>query len=166
MYESGSYVVYGVQGVCKIIGTEKQLVNRKRTEFLVLEPLVKSESRFYVPTQNSTAMGKILPVISREELEFMIDSPALREDCWISQDNIRKQQYRELLGSGDRMQVLRMVSALYRYKDEQLAAGRKFHQIDDNFLRDAEKLICSELSLVFGMTLEESREYLRTKLRE
>ena len=165
MYESGTYIVYGVQGVCKVIGTEKQLVNRKRTEFLVLEPLVKSESRFYVPTQNPTAMNKILQVLSREDLESLIASPQLREDCWVSHENIRKQQYRELLSSGNRMQILRMVCALYRYKDEQIAAGKKFHQIDDNFLRDAERLICSEISLVMEKTMEESREYLRSNLR-
>ena len=164
MYESGTYIVYGVQGVCKVIGKEKQLVNRKRTEFLVLEPLVNSESRFFVPTQNPTAMSKILSILSREELESLMASPQLREECWISHENIRKQHYRELLSSGDRVQIMRMVYALYRYKDEQLAAGRKFHQIDDNFLRDAEKLICSEISLVMELTMEESREYLRNKL--
>ena len=165
MYESGTYIVYGVQGVCKVIGKEKQLVNRKRTEFLVLEPLVNSESRFFVPTQNPAAMSKILSILSREELESLMASPQLREECWISHENIRKQHYRELLSCGDRVQILRMVYALYRYKDEQLAAGRKFHQIDDNFLRDAEKLICSEISLVMELTMEDSREYLRNKLR-
>ena len=164
MYESGTYIVYGVQGVCKVIGKEKQLINRKRTEFLVLEPLVNSESRFFVPTQNPAAMSKILSILSREELESLMTSPQLREDCWIIHENIRKQHYRELLSSGDRVQIMRMVYALYRYKDEQLAAGRKFHQIDDNFLRDAEKLICSEISLVMELTMEESREYLRNKL--
>lgn len=164
MYESGTHIVYGVQGVCKVIGKEKQLINRKRTEFLVLEPLVNSESRFFVPTQNPAAMSKILSILSREELESLMTSPQLREECWISHENIRKQHYRELLSSGDRVQILRMVYALYRYKEEQLAAGRKFHQIDDNFLRDAEKLICSEISLVMELTMEESREYLRNKL--
>ena len=165
MYESGTYIVYGVQGVCKVIGKEKQLINRKRTEFLVLEPLVNSESRFFVPTQNPAAMSKILSILSREELESLMTSPQLREDCWLSHENIRKQHYRELLSSGDRVQIMRMVYALSRYKDEQLAADRKFHQIDDNFLRDAEKLICSEISLVMELTMEESREYLRNKLR-
>ena len=44
MFEIGQWVMYGVHGVCRVAGTEKQLVNRKRAEFLVLEPLSKAES--------------------------------------------------------------------------------------------------------------------------
>ena len=45
MFQSGDYVIYGIHGVCRVIGKEKQLVNRKRTEYLVLEPLGQVESR-------------------------------------------------------------------------------------------------------------------------
>ena len=57
MYQAGDWVVYGVHGVCRVIGTEKQLVNRKRMLFLVLEPLSQSESRFYLPADNPTALA-------------------------------------------------------------------------------------------------------------
>jgi CarD family transcriptional regulator len=165
MYHGGEYVVYGVHGVCRVIGTEKQLVNRKRTEYLVLEPLVQQESRFYLPTQNPAAMAKLKTVLSRDELHQLMDSDEIRKDCWIQEENLRKQRYRDLIGSGERTALMRMVSSLYRYKDEQTAAGRKFHQCDDNFLRDAEKLLCSEISLVLELEPEQAREYLRNHLR-
>lgn len=165
MYQSGEFVVYGVHGVCRVVGKEKQLVNRKRTEYLVLEPLAQNESRFYLPTQNPTAMGKLKAVLSRAELDALMNSGEIRQDCWIQEENLRKQHYRDLIGSGDRVALLRMVSALYRYKDEQAAAGRKFHQCDDNFLRDAEKLLCSEISLVMELEPDQARDYLRKQLR-
>lgn len=165
MYHGGEYVVYGVHGVCRVIGTEKQLVNRKRAEYLVLEPLVQQESRFYLPTQNPAAMAKLKTVLSRDELHQLMDSDEIRKDCWIQEENLRKQRYRDLIGSGERTALMRMVSSLYRYKDEQTAAGRKFHQCDDNFLRDAEKLLCSEISLVLELEPEQAREYLRNHLR-
>lgn len=165
MYQNGEFVVYGIHGVCRVLGKEKQLVNRKRTEYLVLEPLNQNESKFYLPTQNPTAMGKLKTVLSRDEMDALMTSQEIRQDCWIQEENLRKQHYRDLIGSGDRVALLRMVSSLYRYKDEQMAAGRKFHQCDDNFLRDAEKLICSEVSLVMGLEPEQAREYLRKQLR-
>ena len=61
MFQRGECVIYGIHGVCRVIGTEKQLVNRKRTEYLVLEPIGQSESRFYLPTGNETAMAKLRP---------------------------------------------------------------------------------------------------------
>ena len=57
-----------------------------------------------------------------------------------------------------------LIHSLYRYKEAQFAAGKKFHQCDDNFLRDAEKLIISEISLVFQISKEEARDYLRSQL--
>lgn len=165
MYQVGEYVVYGVQGVCRVLGTEKQLVNRKRTEYLVLEPLAKGESKFYVPTQNPAAMGKLRPLLSRQELEHLLGSDGIRMDCWIREENLRKQHYRDLMANCDRLSLLQMLSALYRHKDEQATAGKKFHQCDDNFLRDAEKLLCSEIALVLEMESAQAREYLRNHLQ-
>ena len=164
MFQSGDWVLYGSHGVCRVIGTEKQLVNRKRTEYLVLEPLAQNESRFYLPMGNSVAMDKLKPVLSESELRDLLTSSQVRQDCWIREENLRKQHYRDLISSGDRISILQMIHSLYRYKEAQFAAGKKFHQCDDNFLRDAEKLIVSEISLVFRISKEEARDYLRSQL--
>ena len=164
MYQMGEYVVYGIHGVCSVAGLEKQLVNRKRTEYLVLEPLNRGESKYYVPTGNAVAMAKVRPVLTAEEMRALLASAEVQEGHWIADENQRKQYYRELTGTGDRVSVLKMVSALYRYRTEQTAAGRKFHLSDDNFLRDAEKLLVSEIALVLEMTPEEARDYLRQQL--
>lgn len=165
MYQAGDWVVYGVHGVCRVVGTEKQLVNRKRTLYMVLEPLSQSESRFYLPAENPATLAKLRPVLSREELAALIDSDEVRQDAWIQEENRRKQHYRELISSGDRVALMRMITSLYRYKAEQLEMGRKFHQSDDNFLRDAERLLASEISLVMELPPEEARNYLREHLQ-
>lgn len=165
MLQTGDWVVYGIHGVCRVVGTQKQLVNRKRTEFLVLEPMTQNESRYYLPTANPTAMAKLKEVLPAEELKALLSSEEIREDVWIQEENIRKQTYRELINSGDRTALLKMVSTLYRYREAQAAAGKKFHQCDDNFLRDAEKLLSSEIALVLEKTPEQARDYLREQLK-
>lgn len=165
MFEKGQWVLYGIHGVCCVIGTEKQLVNRKRTEYLVLEPLARNESRFYLPTGNPAAMAKLKAVLTADELKALLTADEIREDVWIQEENQRKLVYRELINSGDRTALLKMVSSLYRYKEAQAAAGRKFHQCDENFLRDAEKLLASEIALVLEMPQDEARDYLRGQLK-
>lgn len=164
MYQIGEHVVYGVQGVCRVLGTEKQLVNRKRVEYLVLEPINRGESKFYLPLQNQAAMEKLQPLLSKEELELLLKSDEIRSNCWIQVENLRKQHYRELMASGDRIALLQMLHTLYRYKAELEETGKKFHQCDDNFLRDAEKLLCGEIGLVMGLEPIPAREYLREHL--
>lgn len=164
MYQVGDWVVYGIHGVCRIIGTEKQLVSRKRSQFLVLEPLTQSESRFYVPTENPAALAKLKPVLSSTELDALLTSEEAQQDIWIEEENRRKQYYRELIGSGDRISLMKMIATLYRYKAAQAAAGRKFHQSDENFLRDAEKQLSSEIALAMTLSPQEARDYLRQQL--
>ena len=164
MYQIGDWVVYGIHGVCHIIGEEKQLVNRKRTKYLVLEPLAQTESRFYLPIDNPAALAKLKTVLTKEELLELLSSDVVQQDIWVADENHRKQYYRELIGSGDRVSLMRMITNLYRYKQTQLDAGRKFHQSDDNFLRDAERLLSSEISLVMDLSMEEARDYLRHQL--
>lgn len=165
MFENGQWVIYGAHGVCHVVGREKQLVNRKRTEYLVLEPLNRNESRFYVPTANPVAMGKLKEVLSAQALKELLASDEIRQDGWIREENFRKQHYRELIGSGDRTALLKMVCTLYRYRDSQMAAGKKFHQCDDNFLRDAERLLSSEIALVLEMNQDDAKAFLREQLK-
>lgn len=165
MCQPGDYVVYGVQGICRVLGKEKQLVNRKRVEYLVLEPLSKVESKFYLPTQNPTAMAKLQPLLTLQALTELMNSTEITRDFWIPEENLRKQKYRDLLSNGDRIALLQMLRSVYRYREELLETGKKVHQCDDNFLRDAEKLLCSEIGLVMEMDIVQAREYLHSHLR-
>lgn len=164
MYQAGECVVYGIHGVCRVAGYEKQMVNRKRTEYLVLEPMNSNESRYFLPTGNPTAMAKLKAILPADELRDLLESSKIRQSSWIEDENQRKQHYRNLISGGDRVSILQMVYSLYRYREEQTAAGRKFHLCDENFLRDAEKLLASEIALVLDMTAEEARDYLRQQL--
>lgn len=95
----------------------------------------------------------------------MLICDEVRTDGWIREENLRKQTYRELIGSGDRIRLMQMVRTLYRHKAAQSAAGRKVHLCDENFLRDAEKLLTSEVSIVLGMEPEQAKQYLRDFLK-
>ena len=165
MYQNGECVIYGVHGVCRVVGREKQTVNRKRIEYLILEPLSHSESRFYLPASSEAALAKLRKVLTAQELADLLESREIRQFEWIPEENLRKQHYKELVANWDRSGILKMICALYRYRTEQFAAGKKFHQCDDNFLRDAEKMVSTEISYVFGKTPEESRNYLREILQ-
>ena len=151
MFQVGDRVVYGIHGICRILDQEEQLVNRKRIRYFILEPLDRPGTRYLIPSENPAALAKLRPIISREELEALLSSADNWRYCWIDDANLRKQRYRELINSGDRGALLGMVCALYQHKVEQAAVGRKFHLCDENFLRDARKLLDAEFSLVLGI---------------
>ena len=164
MYGSGDQVLYGIHGICTILNVEFRSVDRKKVEYYVLEPKDQPGARFYVPTQNQAAVAKLRRVITADELNTLLRSDAVRQDAWIADENQRKQRYRDLITSGDRTALLSMVGSLHRHKQDQLAAGRKFHLCDENFLRDAEKVLSAEFSLVLGIPQEKIGEYIQNAL--
>lgn len=166
MYQVGDQVVYGVHGVCKVVDQEERVIDRKKVIYLALEPIGQAGSRYFVPTHNAAAMAKVRNMLSREELEAMMESEEVLADGWIRDENQRKQTYRELIGSGDRVRLLQMVRTLYRHRKAQSAAGKKCHLCDENFLRDAEKLLIGEFSIVLNMDQEQAKHYIRSKLKE
>lgn len=166
MYTCGDLVVYGVHGVCRITELEQRTVDRKRLTYYVLEPLDQDGARYFVSTHNESSVGKMRAVLSAQALEALLRSNEVRADAWIPDENLRKQTDRELISSGDRTRLLQMVYSLHRHKSEGLAAGKKFHLCDDNFLRDTQKLLSSEFSLVLGIPANQVGEYVRKALSD
>lgn len=166
MFQVGDKVVYGIHGVCTVVDQEERLIDRKRLTYLALEPVGQGGSRYLVPTHNAAAMAKLRRMLSKEDLEALLQSEEVRADGWIKDENQRKQAYRELISSGDRAKLMQMVRTLYRHKTAQAAAGRKCHLCDENFLRDAEKLLVSEVSIVMNVEPDQAKQYIRSKLKE
>lgn len=165
MFQVGSKLIYSIHGVCDLVDVEERTVDRKKVTYLVLEPMGQPGSRYLVPTHNSAAMSKLKSLLTKEELEVLL-SDTVKEDCWIQDENLRKQTYRELIGSGNRQKLIGMVHTLYCHKNAQAAAGRKVHLCDENFLRDAEKILISEVSIVMGLDADEAKKYIRSQLQD
>lgn len=166
MLQVGSQVVYGIHGVCSIIDVETRTVDRKKVEYFVLAPNEQPNARFFVPMHNEAALSKLRPLLSKEELEALLSSEEAHMNCWIEDENRRKQKYRELINCADCAALISMIRSLHQHKENQLAAGRKFHLCDENFLRDAQKLLSSEFSLVLRIDAAEVKSYIENKLNE
>lgn len=166
MYQVGQKVIYGIHGVCRIAALEVKNLGREKKEYYCLEPVDQQGAVFYVPTGNQAAVAKMRPIISREEFEALIAQQKDREWSWIEDENQRKLHYRELITQNDRGALISTVGALYRHKRQQQENGRKFHICDENFLRDATRLLSAEFSLVLGISQSEVAAYMKEQLEE
>ncbi len=163
MYSVGQMVLYGPHGVCTVAEIETRQIDRQKVEYYALEPVGHREDRFLVPTGNQAALSKLKPLLSPQQLEALLSAAQLDGE-WIADENRRKQRYRELIVSGDRGAILSMVHAIHHHREQQLAIGRKLHLCDENFLRDAQKLLAQEFSIVLGIPQEQVGEYIQSRL--
>ena len=160
----GDLVVYGIHGVCRITQTQERIVDRKKVEYFVLVPTQQPDAAFFVPMHNPVAVSKMRKVLTREELTDLLQSGQVKEDSWIANEAVRKEKYRCLISSADCAELIRMLRALYLHKQAQLASGKKLHICDENFMKDAERVIRSEVSAVMEIPPEEVGAFIRSKI--
>lgn len=163
MYQIGQKIVYGIHGVCCIVDLVEKKIDRKTICYFVLEPIDQPGSRYYVPSENQAALAKLRPLSTKEELQSLLTSP-LAENGWIPDENRRKQYYRELVSSVNLKAMIDMIRCLRLHRRQQMEQGRKFHQCDENFLRDAQKLLSTEVAMVMEIPDDQVETYLQTAL--
>ena len=160
MYQIGQKIVYGIHGVCSIVDLEEKKIDKKTICYFVLEPIDQPGSRYYVPSENQAALAKLRPLSTREELQSLLTSP-LAENVWIADENRRKQYYRELVSSVNLKAMIDMIRCLRLHRRQQMEQGRKFHQCDENFLRDAQKTLSTEIAMVMEIPDDQVDTYLQ-----
>lgn len=161
MYSIGDRVVYGIHGICLISQIEDRIVDKKRVSYYVLSPLDRTGTLYYIPVNNTVALSKIRPIMTVQQLTQVLESPEIFQECWIEEENRRKLYYKELSSGCDFLAIAKMVHTLLQHRKRQAAAGRKFHLCDENFLRDGQKMLESEISVVMDVPIEEAKSYLQ-----
>ncbi len=166
MYQAGQKVAYGAHGVCSILGLEERIVDRKPIAYFVLQPLEQPDSRYYIPAHNEHALAKMRPLMEKDALLALLSSDEIRKTEWIEDENRRKQAYRQLITSLDMEALIRMIHALRIHRTKLTEAGRKIHLCDENFLRDAQKMLRTELQIVLEIPSNELEAYLQKLIGE
>ena len=151
MFQINDTVVYGAQGVCQIVGTEEKKIDGAVKQYFVLKPKDDRVATFYVPTWNEKALAKMRKVMTKEDVNALIDSMPHKNPTWIANENERKDAYQKILAGGDQAAIISMVQALYYHKKEREAEGKRLHMSDERFMKDAEQLLYTEWQYVLNV---------------
>ena len=151
MFQINDVVVYASQGVCEIVNIEEQKVDGVIKKYFILKPKNDKGATFYVPTWNEKAWGKMRKVMTKKDVDALIDSMPGKTPIWIANENERKEVYKKILASGDQAAIISMVQALFIHKREREAEGKRLHMADEYFMKDAEQLLYNEWQYVLNV---------------
>lgn len=166
MFKVNDVVVYGAQGVCKIVGIEDQKIGEQIKTYFVLKPTNDKGATCYVPTWNEKAWGKMRQVMSKKDIDALIDSMPNKKPTWIENENARKDAYKQILASGDQAAIIAMVQALFLHKKEREAEGKRLHMSDEYFMKDAEQLLYNEWQYVLNVDKDGLMAYILNRLEK
>lgn len=164
MFQRNDVVVYGGHGVCQIVDVEDKTIDGVNKTYFVLKPRAERVATFYVPTWNEKAWGKMRKVMTKEEVNALIDSMPSKIPLWIANENERKEVYKEILASGDQAAMISMLQALFAHKKEREAEGKRLHVSDERFMNDAEQLLYDEWQYVLNVDKAGLMDYIFSRV--
>lgn len=155
MFKVNDVITYGTQGVCKIVDIEEKTVSGAKKKYYVLKPIKDQCSTIYAPIDNEHVSKKMRRLLTKDEINNLIDSMPDEKTDWISNDNERKECYNGILASGDHLELIKMIKAIYAHKKEREADGKRLHMSDEHFFKAAEQILYNEFQYVLDLSCKD-----------
>lgn len=166
MFQVNDTIMYGTQGICKIVDiSEKDFMGTKK-EYYVLKPMNDQTATLFAPMHNEKIEQKMRRILSEEEIYQLIESMPQEEANWIKNENERKEQYKKIIAGGNHTELIRMIKALYLHKQKREADGKHLYLSDERFFKEAERILYEEFQFVLNINREELLPLIFQKIEE
>ncbi|MCM1159074.1 MAG: CarD family transcriptional regulator [Bacteroidales bacterium] len=164
MFKVGEYVVYGMNGVCKVeeIGPMNLSGIDNDKDYYTLLPLYTKGSRVYTPVDNQKVV--IRPVISKTDACSLIDEMRDVELIEVKDDKHRELAYKESLKLCNCRELVRIINTIQKRKEERLAQGKKMSACDERYLKTAQDGLYGEFAISLKIEKDEVEEYIAHRL--
>lgn len=164
MYQIGERIIYGSVGVCEVeaIGPLKINGAKEGINYYTLSP-VYQKGKIFAPV--NTAVN-IRPVMTKGEALDLIRKIPTIEETVIENHNPRllNEHYKTYLKSGNCMDLVRLVRAIYTKGKNAAEKGRRLGQVDKISMEKAEEMLHNELACALGIEPCEVKEFITRTL--
>ncbi len=164
MFSIGDYMVYGINGVCRVQDICASPFDKKDTRtFYLLKPLGASEgSVIYTPTDNAQVLMR--PLMTKEQAAELIERMPGLEPLEVPMEKMRRDLYRQAMQSCDPEQYVRLIKTVYRRRMDMIQQHKRLSETDSDFERNAKLSLYHELSVVLEVKFAEVEQYLIDRL--
>lgn len=163
-YKVGDTVLYGTDGVCRITEITNQKIGNETLTYYILKPIYNEKSTIFVPIDNKALLDKMKRILSKEEIFDALSDSGSAEFKWIEDNAERKEAFKNILLRGDLTDILILMKNLCIHRKNQEENGKKLHVFDERILKEAERALFDELSLVLNIDRDNIRSFLEEQL--
>ena len=164
MFKTGTYIVCGQHGVCRVEGVGKlQLTEASGDkEYYTLSKVYSRGGMLYVPADSEKIVMR--PVISKEEAEELIEH--MREIDLLQIDNEKRKEeiFKQAFRTCDSREWVKIIKTLHERKRIRLAKGKKVTASDERYMRTAEDNLFGELAISLGIDKNDVEQYIMDRI--
>lgn len=160
MFKKDQLIMCGGHGVCRVVNITGNPIDKldKVRKYYVLEPIFEKGSTVYTPVDNDKVIMR--RIMSKKEAEDLVERITTIDTVWIQEEKGREQMYKEAIRTYDCHSLVQIIKTLYLRKQNRLKEGKKVLSSDEHYLRKAEELLYSEMSLALSIPKEEVEAYI------
>ena len=104
-------------------------------------------------------------ILSSAEIDALIRSMPDEELISTDGESERREKYTDILRSGDRRQLVRLIKTLYMRQAERKEQKKKPSAEDERFMRDAEKILYEEFAYVLHIQREQVLPFITRQIQ-
>ncbi|MDN7242994.1 CarD family transcriptional regulator [Planococcus sp. N028] len=154
MFNIGDLIIYSAHGICQIDDICDETVAGVTKKYYKLHPY---ESNHHITIRTPVDNDKVLmlSMIPKEEVTDIMDAfkePALE---WDNNPNMRLQYFSDIINTGERKEIAKVVNTLMRKKIEVKLDGKNLYERDHKVLNSTQTILFKELSIALDTTFEE-----------
>lgn len=165
MFSIGDRVVYGQIGVCTIldIAVPDFLKQGEARKYYILEP-ENQKGNIYTPVDAKVFMR---PLLTKDEAEQLIDLiPSIQAEAYHSTSlQELTTHYAAALHSHDCADLIELIMSIYAKKQYRQKNNQKIGAVDEGFMKRAEELLYSELSIALEMPRDSLPTYIAARVK-
>lgn len=152
MYKIDDYVIYGMQGACKIKDITEVDFSESGNLYYKLVPECDKSGEIYVSVK--TGEKKMRKLVSPNEAEEMMREMPTKKGKWISDDRERERVYKQAIIDGDYDQIMEIMVGISKRRKNRMKQGKRQTELDDRIFRNTKKVFFGELAVVLNKDID------------
>ena len=158
MKNIGDLLMYK-KDVCKVVDIIKNPFNDKMC--YVLNPVCDEKLKLTVPIDTKS----IRNLMTKEEVLELIKKIPEVEEFQSNSVNIEK-IYKDILHDASPIDLVKVIKTSYLRNQRRINNKKKISDRDDRYFKESEKILYNEIAYSLGITYDEAKEFIKTKVEE
>ncbi|MEH7275531.1 CarD family transcriptional regulator [Neobacillus vireti] len=164
MFKIGDLIVYSGHGICRVDDISDKTYAGITKTYYVLHPIENNQKLTINTPVDNDNIGKV-KLMDQEEAERILESFHSAGINWIEKPQLRVQVYKNIVNTGNRMDIAKVANTLMRKKHEIEMGKRKFYQQDSRILNTIQNILFKELAITLHTSPDVIIEKIKSMLR-
>jgi len=152
VFNIGDLIMYSTHGICQIDEICEKTYLDVTKNYYVLHPLNNNKLKISTPVDNDKVM--MLEIMDKERAEAILQSFKLPGIEWIENNKERNKVYSEIVNTGNREEISKIISTLKRKNQEAIDDKIKFVDQDKVLLTSLQNILFSELAYSLNVSTD------------